>query len=75
MGVNQGDLGFEGSAWRFDQSTEVPASIASVLDTRPDCVYEPSARHLGSEPSGLNLRDPPGSGLAGSSTFWFLDAP
>jgi 4-amino-4-deoxy-L-arabinose transferase-like glycosyltransferase len=75
MGVNAGALGMNDSDWIFNQSTEVPASIASVLDARPDCVYEPSARHLGSVPSVLNLRDPSGSGLAGSSIFWFLDAP
>ena len=73
MGVADVDALIGGSSWEHFHASEYPVSIAVVLDARPERVYEASMPHLGRPSTGLDLRSPPGSGLAGSALFWLLE--
>ncbi|WP_197446666.1 ArnT family glycosyltransferase [Tautonia plasticadhaerens] len=75
MGVERSGALREGSSWGLAQpEAEYPASIAALLDARPEQVYDASMPHLGRADSGLAQRAPPGSGLAGTGMFWLFEA-
>ncbi|WP_161602269.1 ArnT family glycosyltransferase [Tautonia marina] len=66
-------LELQDAGWRLTSDQQTSISIASLLDVRPGCVYDPAERFLGTEPPAI-----PGKAAAeesqdaGVCSFWIF---